>query len=92
MWRLSSPNGASWVQYNDGGGFTGSVDMQTVIADSRPVEIAPMSGQMYTPTGPNDQVAVFLRARNILGRPFQVVGAAPAVPLVAGGDLPGIVS
>lgn len=80
MWRVSSRSGTSWVQY-DIGRFSASADMQRVLLDvDRPVEVAPNTGQLYTPSGPNDQVAMFLRARSAVGFPQQVVGTPPALP------------
>lgn len=80
MWQISSSDGVSWVRY-DAGRLTTSADCARVTVDDGPVEVAPMSGMLYRPTGPGDQVAMFLRARSAVGWPQKVTGSPPAVPV-----------
>ncbi len=94
MWRVSSSDGTRWVQQDDDGRVDAQpVGLVAIVCDPAPTEIAPMTGQWYTPSGESDPVAVFLRARTIVGGGVRVAGVPPRVPAVAGGApaRPGIV-
>jgi hypothetical protein len=83
MWRISSSDGKRWVQGGAGTRPRASADMQGVLDADGPVEIAPLTGEFYTPAGPNDQTALFLRARNAVGYPQSVTGRVPRFPTPA---------
>lgn len=93
MWRVSSPDGRAWVQYDNGrvsaGGLPAGVDVQ----GDQPVEVLPMTGQWYRPSGDRDPVAVFLRARQVIGdNGLRVTGSPPVLPQSADEEpLPGVV-
>lgn len=88
MWRVCSADGRRWVQHNDDGRVdTEPASLLGQVLEPGPVEIQPLTGAWYTPAGPGDPVAVFLRARNLVGGGLQVQGRPPRVP-AAGGPAP----
>lgn len=70
-----------WVQCDGPGQVTASPGLLTpVLVDGR-VEVLPNTGRYYTPAGPNDETAVFLRARRLIGdNGLQVFGHPPLIP------------
>jgi len=93
MWRMTSTDGKNWVQ-QDGTAWTASADLQDLINGDPlpPVEIAAMTGAIYTPLPGLDPVAIYLHARMRLGDPARVTGTPPPIPDASGVDSrPGLV-
>ncbi|MDH6625718.1 hypothetical protein M2271_003529 [Streptomyces sp. LBL] len=81
-WRVESrTEPGRWVEY-DGTQWTADPDTQSLLLIVRndPQPLTPV-GPVYTPTGPNDNVALFLAATGIVPTP-SVSGSPPAVPKV----------
>lgn len=96
MWRVISSNDPGrWVQCDDDGAITSAPQSlaRHVFCDGSPVELAPLSGEFYTPSGPGDPVAVFLSACRQVATRVRVEGRQPAgVPArkFVGADLPNV--
>lgn len=89
MWRVSSEDGTRWVQYDDGMITSEPADLALRARSVLPVELAAMTGDFYTPKRADDPVAVFIRARTLVGR-HVVTGTAPHVPAAGGYAVPGL--
>lgn len=80
MWRMTSPDGASWVQHDGTDWDADGVTAQRLTEGAaRPVDVAPNAG-VYRPTGPGDELGVFLLARAVMPGPVHIAGQPPAVP------------
>lgn len=86
MWQVSSSDGTRWVRWDAGQVSSQPAELADLVSGDQPVEVAVMSGEFYTPKRSGDPVAVFLRARNLVGGGPRVTGQAPAAPSAAGGD------
>jgi hypothetical protein len=82
MWRMSSPDGRRWVQYDGPGRVSASGGLDAYVTTGLgPVEVNPLSGVFYEPKGADDEVAVFLRARAVVGdNAPTVTGTPPKLP------------
>ena len=79
MWRIENADGSQWVQRDRG--FTSASDEVTLAQmrehAGKPVTVGPI-GQLYTPTGPEDEAGVFLLATWVVApRPKVTAGQAP---------------
>lgn len=83
MWRISSADGARYVQAPGAGGALWEADPETAETIDRhagePVDTAPMAG-VYDPPSTEDPVGLFLLARTAVPRPHTVTGTPPQVP------------
>lgn len=85
MWRVSSADGSRWVQHDDDGSVQAEpAGLLGVLFDAAAVEVAPLTGQWYQPRGERDPVAVFLRARTMVGGGLRITGRPPKVPAAGG--------
>jgi hypothetical protein len=81
-WRVESrTEPGRWVAY-DGAQWTADPDTRSLLEIVRndPQPLTPV-GPVYTPDGPDDEVALFLAATGIVPAPT-VTGTAPDVPTV----------
>jgi hypothetical protein len=95
MWRIASSSGGRWIQWDGPGRVSGQPADLVSLVDSGSVlrvEIAPLSGEFYTPAGPDDPIAVFLRARNSVGGGAVQSGVVPRGVPSAVANLPGVVT
>ncbi|TMR97544.1 hypothetical protein [Nonomuraea basaltis] len=80
-WRVDSRTMAGrWVAY-DGSDWTSDPDTwaDMVVRLDQPQPLTP-TGPYYTPTGPDDEVAVYLRAVGVIAA-AEVSGDPPRVPM-----------
>jgi len=86
-WRVDSrTDKGRWVAHDGGQWFADEATRPHMVAlAGRPQPLTPV-GPFYTPKGPDDEVAAFLAALNLVPAP-QVSGQPPQTPsLPAGGD------
>ncbi|MDF5756650.1 hypothetical protein [Spongiactinospora sp. TRM90649] len=79
-WRVDSRTVAGrWVAY-DGSDWTSDADTwpDMIVGLAQPQPLTP-TGPYYTPAGPDDEVAIFLRAVRVIAAPV-VTGDPPQVP------------
>lgn len=91
MWRVSSSDSTRWVQWEAGRIAAEPAGLLAVVSGGDPVEVAPMTGDWYQPRSASDPVAVFLRARAVVGGGVRVTGQPPRVPVAGGPVVPGVV-
>ncbi len=81
MWRVSSTDGKTWVEVDRGRVDGAGPALTAVLTGSGPIEVAPLSGVLYEPTGPRDETAMLLRARAVIGdNNMRTSGALPQLP------------
>lgn len=82
MWRVDSRTDAGrWFEH-DGAGWAAdpSTRLDVLVLNRGPQPLTP-TGPFYEPTGPDDEIALFLVALGVVPAP-QVSGTPPTVPTV----------
>jgi hypothetical protein len=80
MWSVSSKDGTRWFEHS-GSAWSADPHTEALVREhaGAPVRIAPM-GDLYAPTSPDDELGLYLLARQFVPAPHNVRGSQPAVP------------